>query len=366
VNVEDPIESDNTKPYLVSCYPPEGGTEIPKNTSIQLKADDDGYGVNLYTLNVTINSLPILQNGIDQTNNRLTTTSHSPTYTIHYNPDYDFIEGSIVTVNVQCQDMASPPNSLDSTYTFTIGSSFITSTEGYDADQTGCVITDQASGIQIHIPAGALDDSTEITIERIDNPPVLPDTVMGIGLSCHFGPSGLQFADSVVIWIPYTQDDLDCAGVTHPAELPIFYFSTMKGIWINLRIFDTNESYIFIKVKEFCYFTYGKLICTDVETQILDNLSPQQFDLMQNYPNPFNPETIISYRIPRDGHVTLEIYNMTGQRIRTLVSEDKMAGLYEVVWNGRADGGEVVGSGMYLYCIQSEGHFKMMKATLIK
>jgi len=83
------------------------------------------------------------------------------------------------------------------------------------------------------------------------------------------------------------------------------------------------------------------------------NAGPAAYALSQNYPNPFNPETRISYALPLNAHVTIEIYNTLGQKVRTLVDADKTAGTHEVIWDSRNDGGQVVGSGLYFYQMQT-------------
>ncbi|HPG40860.1 MAG TPA: FlgD immunoglobulin-like domain containing protein [bacterium] len=93
---------------------------------------------------------------------------------------------------------------------------------------------------------------------------------------------------------------------------------------------------------------------------------PQEFALQQNYPNPFNPETMIQYSIPKQARVRLDVFNPTGQHIRTLVDEDKAAGAYQMVWNGRNDAGLNVSSGTYFYVLKCGDMEKRMKAVLVR
>lgn len=88
----------------------------------------------------------------------------------------------------------------------------------------------------------------------------------------------------------------------------------------------------------------------EIEVGIGDEPSlPTEFAVSPNYPNPFNPSTTISYQLPQGSEVTLEIYNMLGQKVRTLVSGRIAAGSYLAVWDGRNDNGAEVGSGIYFY-----------------
>ena len=85
---------------------------------------------------------------------------------------------------------------------------------------------------------------------------------------------------------------------------------------------------------------------TDVE---IDGLIPAVFDVFQNYPNPFNPSTTISYAIPQQSNVMIKIYDMLGREVKTLVSEEQMPGVYNVLWNGDNNSGVNVATGIYLY-----------------
>ncbi|MEZ4745295.1 MAG: FlgD immunoglobulin-like domain containing protein [Calditrichia bacterium] len=93
---------------------------------------------------------------------------------------------------------------------------------------------------------------------------------------------------------------------------------------------------------------------------------PTRFGLEQNYPNPFNPETTIRFALPQSGNVTLKIFNLSGQLVRTLVSSEFAAGQHQIVWNGRNDLGEKVASGMYLYRITAGSFVQTKKMMLMK
>lgn len=82
-----------------------------------------------------------------------------------------------------------------------------------------------------------------------------------------------------------------------------------------------------------------------------DDLLPQAFTLEQNYPNPFNPTTSIPYNLDRSEFVSIEVYDQNGQLVKTLVSEYKSAGIYEVIWDGTNNLGTKVASGPYFYTL---------------
>ncbi|NUO83754.1 T9SS type A sorting domain-containing protein [candidate division KSB1 bacterium] len=91
---------------------------------------------------------------------------------------------------------------------------------------------------------------------------------------------------------------------------------------------------------------------------------PSGFHLAQNYPNPFNPSTLIQYEIPQAAQVQLAIYNLLGERVRTLVDANEPAGIKQVTWDGRDDLGERVSSSVYLYRLAA-GEVKMTKRLLL-
>jgi len=94
---------------------------------------------------------------------------------------------------------------------------------------------------------------------------------------------------------------------------------------------------------------------------------PAEFGLSKNFPNPFNPTTTINYDIADDGGlVSLVIYNMTGQKVRTLVSEVKAPGYYTVTWDGMDESGASVSSGIYLYKLVCGSFSQIEKMTMVK
>ena len=92
---------------------------------------------------------------------------------------------------------------------------------------------------------------------------------------------------------------------------------------------------------------------------------PEVYALSDNYPNPFNPETTIKYQLPEAGDVRLEVYNMLGQVVSTLVDKQQAAGRYVHLWQGTNDNGNSVGSGIYFYRIQVGGEFQSVRKMLL-
>ena len=99
---------------------------------------------------------------------------------------------------------------------------------------------------------------------------------------------------------------------------------------------------------------------------INDPLIPVRNALYQNSPNPFNPETRISFDLRKNNYVSLEIYNIKGQRVKQLVSNQLSAGQHSMVWNGKDDNNKTVSSGIYFYKFKTSDYQATKKMLLLK
>ena len=106
-------------------------------------------------------------------------------------------------------------------------------------------------------------------------------------------------------------------------------------------------------------FWYTANIYVGIEA--VDDQLPKRFELYQNYPNPFNPVTNIKYAVPKPAQVRIEIYNILGQRVRTLLNEEKLPGYYVVEFDASS-----LASGFYIYRMQAEGFIDIRKMIVIK
>jgi len=110
-------------------------------------------------------------------------------------------------------------------------------------------------------------------------------------------------------------------------------------------------------------------IYVDISTGVSneDNRAlPEKYALSQNTPNPFNPETVIQYQLPRQAEVRLEIYNLLGELVKTLVDEKQSAGYYSVSWNGKDEFGRDVASGLYFCNLKTNDFVQMRKMVLVR
>jgi hypothetical protein len=100
----------------------------------------------------------------------------------------------------------------------------------------------------------------------------------------------------------------------------------------------------------------------EIETESI----PTEFALHENYPNPFNPTTTLRFDLPEVSDITLTIYNMLGQKVRTFNYQNTSAGYHSVTWDATNDYGEQVGAGVYLYQLQTKDFVKTRKMVLLK
>jgi len=114
----------------------------------------------------------------------------------------------------------------------------------------------------------------------------------------------------------------------------------------------------------FWYVTRERLVIVGTESGPLDGI-PKEFELQPNYPNPFNPTTRIRYGVPKAAFVRIGVYNALGQLVTELVSAEKVAGYYDVEWDGRTLGGGHAPSGVYFYRFDA-GRFMQTRSMVLQ
>lgn len=152
-------------------------------------------------------------------------------------------------------------------------------------------------------------------------------------------------------------------GTYRPNErLSAFNGLDPNGDWI-LRVSDGTSG------NDGVLKAWGITLLTDIvldaDDRENDRLLPD-YNLSQCYPNPFNPVTTMSYSVPRRSKVTIEIFNILGQKVQTLTDETKPAGEYQIIWNGDDSNGLKVSAGIYFYRFQAGDFVETKKMLLLK
>ena len=140
-------------------------------------------------------------------------------------------------------------------------------------------------------------------------------------------------------------------NIQNPAAI-IMFESTSTGDMNAGPIFSVNSG-------------FGQFIGTNLEADTKMSM-PLEFTLHPNYPNPFNPFTIISYDLANEANVHLNVYDLMGRMIKTIVNETQPAGRYMAMWNATDSFGIPVSAGIYIYRMQADNHVFNRKMILIK
>ncbi|MDR3628073.1 MAG: exo-alpha-sialidase [Ignavibacteriaceae bacterium] len=162
-------------------------------------------------------------------------------------------------------------------------------------------------------------------------------------------------SDGTVFWVVTSQNS------------SWIYESTDGETWKRYGINNSGAATITLSGSKL-YATWEGINVTDIVTSVSEYTpaKPNDFHLMQNYPNPFNPGTFISYNIPFYTNVLLEIYNIQGEKIKTLINKAQPSGRYSVYWNGKDENEHSVSSGVYFYNLYSKGYSTSKKMIFLK
>ena len=122
-----------------------------------------------------------------------------------------------------------------------------------------------------------------------------------------------------------------------------------------------DQNYLLVTQLE-CISVYEYEIVFSAVNDELISISPQ----LTNYPNPFNPTTTISFSLPNEQKIELTIYNIKGQKVKTLMDCYTSPGEFELIWNGKDDNGKRVCSGVYFYKLRTQNNEIIRKMLLLK
>lgn len=164
---------------------------------------------------------------------------------------------------------------------------------------------------------------------------------------------------------------LTAKHVIDPNKAGLYLWNETSNAWIqvgkprivnNQWILESTLSKYDVKTKknELYNWHIGVFYTTETNETI-----PSDFFLSQNYPNPFNPSTTINYFLPHEEYVNLKIYNLFGQEVVTLVSGKQPRGERFAIWDGKNNLGRLVGSGIYIYRIETK-HFVQSRKMILK
>ena len=134
---------------------------------------------------------------------------------------------------------------------------------------------------------------------------------------------------------------------------------------IELKLTEMNAYYSRIDI-QYSFMDQNGILISQGDSTIDFNQVPESFELYQNFPNPFNSSTTIRYELPLPSEVQINIFDITGRLIKTLIDREFQAGSFIIDWNGEDSRNEKVSSGVYFYRIDAGGFSKSIKMILIK
>jgi hypothetical protein len=214
---------------------------------------------------------------------------------------------------------------------------------------------------------------------------VLASQILGLTLNVKYSCAGvfytLGMSEAGFCYGSYVINSAECgtrfAGITVDSflvlankvvsgQIVVFRGHVLKPSHVNLTATCLNELYDacdpFAPIGTAIAEKYSWAPSAASDEEIADESTlPVEFGLNQNYPNPFNPTTQISFSLPKATHVTIEIFNVMGQRVSVLAEGNKEAGLHTVDWNGNN-----VSSGVYFYRLTTPEFVQTKKMLLMK
>ena len=227
---------------------------------------------------------------------------------------------------------------------------------------------------------GRMDGASEV-----DDPydiPLLPSLSNSLRLKMDIGSNGMYAHSSDMrsndefngVW------NMQVQGNDEPGPIRMSV-SSMIGIPIDLKFaiidipkrdvimnFPQQELIIQDKIED----VYDVILIAGDESYVLQMIDeiladiPEEYSLGQNYPNPFNPTTKIDFALPRTGDVSLVIYNLMGQQVRTLLAKNMEYGFHTITWNGLDQSGRPVSSGVYFSELRARSFRQTKKMLMLK
>ncbi len=153
---------------------------------------------------------------------------------------------------------------------------------------------------------------------------------------------------------------LDAEEVITPENSHLVFYYNTKSAFDNRKTYTLNDKSLASTKGNTPYYYITISDVNSILPIITETL------LAQNYPNPFNPNTTISYQMPKDGKVTLSIFNIKGQVVKNLVNTEQVMGTHSIVWDGKDDGGKSCASGVYYYRLNANDKCLTKKMLMLK
>jgi photosystem II stability/assembly factor-like uncharacterized protein len=207
----------------------------------------------------------------------------------------------------------------------------------------------------IEFPEGAVKEQVSIKINIPTSIPSEKSALRAVEFLVEGQANGFAFDKPVTIGIPYPE------SVPNETPLTLMYWNQVAGDWEQIEMLQSivrNQEQHTVTAQVTHFSIYGVI---DASTLSVNDNSPTVFALSQNYPNPFNPTTTINFTLPQAGMVDIEVYNVTGQNVDTILNGSLSEGSHAVVWEASHCAG-----GVYFYTVRFGTEMKTGRMLLVK
>ena len=237
-------------------------------------------------------------------------------------------------------------------FTYPLGGQARSSMYSYWEDYN--VLSETQTYSDVVVPTGI---SYPIVITDITGDVSVGDEIVAYADGQVVGATRISDLDAPVViaaWGGYDEFDINLEGYA-------------VGDQIDLRLYSQEEGKEMKVAMDIDNTQYGIGVFSSGTVEVMNMLAvPEEYTLDQNYPNPFNPSTMISFSLPSEGHVMVNIYDITGRLVSTLVDGNLSSGYHQVSWDGTDMFNSNVSAGLYIYSLQAEGVSLTRKMVLMK
>ncbi|MCK4416669.1 MAG: right-handed parallel beta-helix repeat-containing protein [Candidatus Latescibacteria bacterium] len=385
-------DSGNSYPDTIASTVPDTGSyawEVPaiNSNTVRVKVQVlDAYGTVLVEdqsdgdftilpssapgLTISVHQNPALTRYLDLYVNADTPLSSVPTMTIStdgaqpssvnltaiatqtYKGDYELTASGTSTISVHAVGLSGRDTTITRTFQVQL------------LKPAGGTITSPDGKTVLSVPSGALAEETYFTVfplerdaQRHSAKPAQGTDTIPVSIAYQFGPSKPSFGIPLTLTFVYTNEEVEGLDET---KLSIYSYDGIEWKPITGQV-DTKQNMVWTEVTELgvyqLRFDPGYAGALPL---------PQSFVISQNYPNPFNARTTIHYQLPAAADVSVKIYALSGQLLKTLVRGTVQAGYHTVQWDGKNQMGREVASGIYVYQVVAGKERLSKRMVLLK
>ncbi|MFQ6617648.1 MAG: FlgD immunoglobulin-like domain containing protein, partial [Fidelibacterota bacterium] len=330
---ENPYQRFEIKAKVVEDHtPPEFTIGITQNTI--LTGDLDIYVLpseRLNAIQADINGVELELAQIDLTN-------------FVYHGDYELDNSGTLTIHISGEDLSGNTGEGSKVIAVQLMKSV-----------TGGTIQSPDGRLTLSIPDKAISYDRYITVfsDELDGE---PEGLSPVGPWYRINP-GMKLSAEAALSFYYNDEELD--GLDE-GKLSIYLKDVSRWIPLSGEV-RKDENRVTARITRLGAYRLFHNPNATISPGV-----PESYALNQNYPNPFNTITVIRYQLPEASKVTLKIYNILGQEVKTLVDKIQTPGYYSVIWDGKNSMGEAISSGIYLYKIQGKSFTTSKKMIHIK